>query len=118
MGVSTGSTARTACTMARATTSAPAVSTWLTWSLACSEGSGPSGGGHGPVPVRGVPAPALRAAGLFSPLMRELAQLSYIFTRPYVMDSAHTQQVLALAPTPWAQVCRRTVTGSSEPARA
>lgn len=74
--------------------------------------------GHGPVPVHGVPAPALRAAGLFSPLMRELAQLSYIFTRPYVMDSAHTQQVLALAPTPWAQVCRRTVTGSSEPARA
>lgn len=74
--------------------------------------------GHGPVPVHGVPAPALRAAGLFSPLMRELAQLSYIFTRPYVMDSAHTQQVLNLAPTPWAQVCRRTVAFSPEPARS
>jgi nucleoside-diphosphate-sugar epimerase len=73
--------------------------------------------GHGPVPVHGIPVPALKAAGRFSPLLREVAELSYMFTRPYVMDSRRTQDVLDLAPTPWLQVCRRTVDGNPAPAR-
>lgn len=68
--------------------------------------------GHGPVPVRGIPTLALRAIGLVNPLMREVAELSYMFGRPYVMSSAHTQSVLGLAPTPWDEVCRRTATGN------
>jgi nucleoside-diphosphate-sugar epimerase len=68
--------------------------------------------GRGPVPVRGIPAPVLRTMGLVSPLLREVAEMSYMFTRPYVMDSAHTRSVLGLAPTPWDEVCRRTATGN------
>jgi nucleoside-diphosphate-sugar epimerase len=68
--------------------------------------------GRGPVPVRGTPAPVLRALGLVNPLLREVAELSYMFTRPYVMDSALTRSVLGLAPTPWDEVCRRTATGN------
>ena len=72
--------------------------------------------GHGPVPVRGIPAPALRAVGLVNPLMREVAELSYMFSRPYVMSSAQSQEVLGLTPTPWDEVCQRTATGNPAPA--
>lgn len=68
--------------------------------------------GHDPVPVRGIPAPVLRAIGLVNPLMREVAELSYMFSRPCVMSSARTQEMLGLAPTPWDEVCRRTATGN------
>ncbi len=74
--------------------------------------------GHGPVPVRGIPTPVLRAAGMVSPLMREVAELSYMFTRPYVMDSARTRSELGLAPTPWDEVCRRTALGAAAPVAA
>lgn len=67
--------------------------------------------------MHGISVPALKAAGLFSPMLREVAELSYMFTRPYLMDSRHTQDVLDLAPTPWLQVCRRTVDGNPVPAR-
>ncbi len=65
-----------------------------------------------PVPVRGIPDPVLAAVGLFSPLMREVRTMSYMFGRPYVMDSTRTGDVLGLQPTPWAEVCRRTVSGN------
>ena len=74
--------------------------------------------GHGPVPVRGIPAPALRAVGLVNPLMREVAELSSMFSRPYVMSSARSQEVLGLAPTPWDEVCRRTAAGNPATVRA
>lgn len=74
--------------------------------------------GRGPVRVRGIPTPVLRAAGGFSPLMREVAELSYMFTRPYVMDSARTRSELGLAPTPWDEVCRRTSLGAAVPVAA
>jgi nucleoside-diphosphate-sugar epimerase len=64
-----------------------------------------------PVPVRAIPMPALRALALVDPLMREIAELSYMWTRPYVLSSTHTQETLRLAPTPWDEVCRRTAGG-------
>ena len=69
-------------------------------------------GGLPPVTVRGTPDWTLAVAGLFSPLVRELRETSYMFRRPYVMDSARTQEFLGLAPTPWDEVCRRTVEGN------
>ena len=69
-------------------------------------------GGYDPVPVRAIPMVALRGLALVNPLMREIAELSYMWTRPYVLDSTRTQQVLGLAPTPWDEVCRRTVEGN------
>jgi nucleoside-diphosphate-sugar epimerase len=53
------------------------------------------------VPVRGLPSPLLWAAGLFSPLMRELRETEYQFTEDFVMDSAAAQQAFRLEPTPW-----------------
>ena len=69
-------------------------------------------GGHQPVAVRSIPMPVLRGLALVNPLMREIAELSYMWTRPYVLDSARTQQALGLAPTPWDEVCRRTAEGN------
>ena len=58
------------------------------------------------VPVRTVPAAVLRIAGLFSPLMRELAETRYQFNEDFVMDSTAAQQEFGLAPTPWPEVLR------------
>jgi len=57
--------------------------------------------GRKPVPVRAVPSAVLRAAGLFSPLMRELAETRYQFAEDFVMDSAAAQRTFGLTPTPW-----------------
>jgi nucleoside-diphosphate-sugar epimerase len=75
-------------------------------------------GGYAPVAVRAIPTPVLRGLSLVSPKVRELAELSYMWTRPYVLDSALTQEVLGLQPTPWDEVCRRTVEGNREPVSA
>ncbi|WP_328813280.1 NAD-dependent epimerase/dehydratase family protein [Rhodococcus sp. NBC_00297] len=64
--------------------------------------------GRPPVPVRVVPRVITRAAGLAVPMLRELNQLSYQRTAPYVLDSTRSQQMLGIEPTPWAEVCRRT----------
>ena len=50
---------------------------------------------------------------LVNPLMREIAELSYMWTRPYVLSSTRTQDTLGLAPTPWDEVCRRTADGGT-----
>ena len=72
-------------------------------------------GAHDPVPVHAIPMLALRGLAVVNPLMREIGELSYMWTRPYVLDSAHTRQTLGLEPTPWDEVCRRTATGNLTP---
>lgn len=47
-----------------------------------------------------IPAGVLGAAGLVSREMRELAETSYMFTRPFVLDSSASEQRLGLSPTP------------------
>jgi nucleoside-diphosphate-sugar epimerase len=47
-----------------------------------------------------VPAWALTALGVVSRDTRELAETSYMFTRPFVLDSTSSQERLGLAPTP------------------
>lgn len=64
--------------------------------------------GLSPVPVSPIPAVALRAGELFSPMLRELKELSYQWTRPYVLDDSAARTHFALEPTPWEEVCRRT----------
>lgn len=56
--------------------------------------------------------PVLRGLAKVNSLMREIAELSYMWTRPYVLDSSLTQQTLDLRPTPWDEVCRRTLDGN------
>jgi nucleoside-diphosphate-sugar epimerase len=54
-----------------------------------------------PVRVREVSPVLLRAAGLVSPLMRELAETLYQFREAFVMDSGIAQRTFGLAPTGW-----------------
>ncbi|MFD9733388.1 FAD-dependent monooxygenase [Umezawaea sp. NPDC059074] len=54
-----------------------------------------------PAPKLGViPTPALRAVGLFSPMVRELHTTAYQFTRPFVLDSSATTTTFGLKPRP------------------
>jgi nucleoside-diphosphate-sugar epimerase len=63
-----------------------------------------------PVPrMSAIPAPVLRGMGLVSREMRELAETSYMFTEPFVLDSTASQQRLDLAPTPLAEGLAATV---------
>lgn len=50
--------------------------------------------------VSGLSGGVLRAIGLVSPAMREVAEMSYQFDRPFVMNSAKSEKLLGLAPTP------------------
>lgn len=53
------------------------------------------------VPKLGViPAWVLRATGIVLADMRELAETSYMFTRPFVLDSSASEARLDLSPTP------------------
>ncbi|MFC5679140.1 NAD-dependent epimerase/dehydratase family protein [Aeromicrobium endophyticum] len=61
--------------------------------------------------VSAIPRPTLATLGLAVPLMREINQLSYQWTRPYVLDDAATRAHFSLQPTPWDDICRRTVEG-------
>lgn len=51
--------------------------------------------------IRPIPAAVVRALGLVSPLLREVAAVSDHFTRPYVMDTAESSRVLGFVATPW-----------------
>jgi nucleoside-diphosphate-sugar epimerase len=63
-----------------------------------------------PVPkVSAIPSPALALLGRFVPLMREVSELSYQWSSPYVLDDAAARAHFSMEPTPWAEVCRRTV---------
>ncbi|WIE65652.1 NAD-dependent epimerase/dehydratase family protein [Curtobacterium sp. MCLR17_036] len=67
--------------------------------------------GRPPVPVRRLPVPAVRAVGLVSPMMREVAEMGYQWTAPYVVDDDETRCHFGIEPTPWDEVCRRTADG-------
>ncbi|MFE3660926.1 NAD-dependent epimerase/dehydratase family protein [Streptomyces sp. NPDC059165] len=54
----------------------------------------------GPVAVRRTPPAVLGAAGLFSPLIRELKEIRYQFDRPFVVDSSAYEAEFATHPTP------------------
>jgi nucleoside-diphosphate-sugar epimerase len=45
-----------------------------------------------------VPYPVLWAAGLFSPMLRELRTTRYQFVRPFVLDSTVTERTFGLTP--------------------
>jgi nucleoside-diphosphate-sugar epimerase len=72
--------------------------------------------GREPVAVRSWPGVMLGVGGLVVPFLREMRETVHQFQRPYVLDSARTEQALGLAPTPWAEVCRATAeTALGEP---
>jgi nucleoside-diphosphate-sugar epimerase len=64
--------------------------------------------GH-PVAVRNVPKLAVRALGLVNPRMRELAEMSYEFEAPFVLDTTKYTTVFGAAVTPLATAVAQTV---------
>jgi nucleoside-diphosphate-sugar epimerase len=64
--------------------------------------------GH-PVGIRNVPKLVLRALGLASPLMRGLAEMSYEFDEPFVMDTSKFETAFGTAATPLATAITDTI---------
>ncbi len=65
--------------------------------------------GRARVKVRAISPALLRALGIVSPQLREVAQMSYQFTRPYILDGYAAQNRFGLDPTDWDDVLRRTL---------
>lgn len=64
--------------------------------------------GH-PVAVRSVPKLVVRALGLFNPMMRELAEMSYEFEEPFVLDTDKFESTFGGAGTPLTTAISETV---------
>ncbi|MBC7632891.1 NAD-dependent epimerase/dehydratase family protein [Aeromicrobium sp.] len=64
--------------------------------------------GKPPVKMSAIPMPVFRAMARVVPMMRELNELSYQWTKPYVLDDSAARAHFAMEPTPWDEVCRRT----------
>jgi nucleoside-diphosphate-sugar epimerase len=64
--------------------------------------------GH-PVAIRPVPKLALRALGLVNPMLRGLAELSYQFDQPFILDTSKYESVFGAAGTPLADAIAATV---------
>ena len=64
--------------------------------------------GH-PVGVRSVPKLAVRALGLASPMMRGLAEMSYQFDQPFILDTSKYQSAFGAAGTPLANAVAATL---------
>jgi nucleoside-diphosphate-sugar epimerase len=64
--------------------------------------------GH-PVGARNLPKLAVRALGVFNPLLRELVEMSYEFDEPFVLDTTKYQATFENDPTPLAAAITTTV---------
>jgi nucleoside-diphosphate-sugar epimerase len=54
---------------------------------------------HAPAPkLSRIPYPGLWAAGLFSPMLRELRTTNYQFARPFTLDASLTEETFGLTP--------------------
>ena len=61
------------------------------------------------VGVRNVPRFAMRALALVSPMMRELAEMSYEFEQPFVLDTSKYESTFATVTTPLATAVADTI---------
>jgi nucleoside-diphosphate-sugar epimerase len=59
--------------------------------------------------LRRLPRWLLRTAGLFSPVMRELAKMSYQWEVPYALDDRRFRQTFGVQPTPVGVAVRETL---------
>ena len=61
------------------------------------------------VRVRRIPAPAIRLAAVFTPIVRELPEIAYQFNEPFIVDGTKfTRRFPAFAPTPHAEAVAAT----------
>ena len=64
---------------------------------------------HHPVAVRNVPQLMLSVLGLVSPMMRGLAEMSYQFEQPFVLDTSKYETTFTTATTPLATAISDTI---------
>lgn len=62
-----------------------------------------------PIKVSTTPRLPLRALGLFNPTVRELDEMRYEFTQPFIVDSTKAQNQLDIAPTPLPEALQTTI---------
>ena len=67
------------------------------------------GGAPRPPRITVPPAWLRRAAGMVSPMLRELEEIRYQFDRPYLLDSSAFQATFGMAPTPLDEALAETV---------
>jgi len=56
------------------------------------------------VKVSQVPGAMVAMLGLVNPVMREMAETSHQWDRPFVMDDTAARQAFGMDPTPWSQI--------------
>ena len=64
--------------------------------------------GAPPARVTRIPWPVLRAAGLVSPMLREIVDVRHQVDGEYVIDASATTATFGLTPTPWDEVVAAT----------
>ncbi|GAA4282474.1 NAD-dependent epimerase/dehydratase family protein [Brevibacterium daeguense] len=69
--------------------------------------------GHGPVRVRRIPTAAFHLAGVVSPMMRELANQSYLWSHPSVLQPGRLMVDQGLRPTAWDSALRKSLAGAA-----
>lgn len=62
-----------------------------------------------PIKVSATPRLVLRALGLFNPTVRELDEMRYEFTQPFIVDGTKAQDRLGIAPTPLPEALQATI---------
>jgi nucleoside-diphosphate-sugar epimerase len=62
-----------------------------------------------PIAIRSVPKLAIRALGLFNPMMRELPEMAYEFEQPFVLDTTKFESTFGAGGTPLATAISTTV---------
>lgn len=62
-----------------------------------------------PVKVGEVSRLLLRAMGLFNPFMREIPEVAYQFTSPFILDASSAERTFGLTATPWDDVLAKTI---------
>jgi nucleoside-diphosphate-sugar epimerase len=66
--------------------------------------------------VAKMPSFALRLAGFFNPLAREMLEVQYQLQRPFVLDSSAATAAFGIEPTSTDEALRETIEGSRAPA--
>jgi nucleoside-diphosphate-sugar epimerase len=61
------------------------------------------------VKMRIVPKNGLRVLGLVSPMMRELAEMSYEFEQPFILDTSKYESTFTTKTTPLSTAIRDTI---------
>jgi nucleoside-diphosphate-sugar epimerase len=61
------------------------------------------------ITISTLPTWLVRAIGIFDPMMRELAEMTYQWKQPYVLDDAKFRRTFGMAATPWEDAIAQTL---------